>query len=184
MARHTYWLPLNNTLDAIDVNIAGGGGSGGTSGTDGDPFTIGTSGLNPMGGVVNHSDTVADGKEAMVALDGQRRMKVAGTLTTTPPTSATATTPTQTTVGTTAVVVYVANANRVSVTLQNNGLGRMYIACGAFDPTSSNYSFSLPACGSINDGSSPMIRLTEWKGEIRAINSAAGGLLNPQEFTP
>jgi hypothetical protein len=66
--------------------------------------------------------------------------------------------------------------------LQNVGTTRIYVAFGA-TPTTSNYHFALPAGGSQNDGSSPVYLDTLWLGDVQAISSAAGGLLQITEFS-
>jgi hypothetical protein len=66
--------------------------------------------------------------------------------------------------------------------LQNVGTTRIYIAFGA-TPTTSNYHVALPAGGSQNDGSSLVYVDTLWIGDVQAISSAAGGLLQVTEFS-
>jgi len=98
------------------------------------------------------------------------------------PISTTASAPSQTTVGLGAATVLPANPARLSFMLQNLGTTVIYIGLGA-NPTSSAFHISLPAGGTVRDGSSRIYQDACWKGSIAAVSSAIGGLLSVTEFT-
>lgn len=170
-------------LDPSGNLLTAGAGSGGTSSVDGSAFTAGVSAGTPLIGVVNPADTPADGTEAVVALDGSRRLKIAGTITTSATTSNTSSAASQQTIGTTAAQAIAANANRKRLILQNCGTTVIKVILGAASPTQANYHFSLAPCGTANDGSSVAMRDDMWTGAVQVISSAAGGLLQAEELT-
>lgn len=110
-------------------------------------------------------------------------LNVAGSVTVSQPTSSTATAPGQVSVGAAASTVLAANASRKRLMLQNCGVTVLYIAFGGTNPTTSDYHFALPACGANNDGSSAVYMDALWTGAVRAVGSAAGGLLQVVELT-
>jgi hypothetical protein len=136
-----------------------------------------------ISGLVNPGITPADGTIALIAIDSNRNLKVAGSLTSTPITSSTSSAASQQTIGTTATQILASNSSRKKYSLQNCGTTIIKILFGAGTPTQSNYHIALPACGSANDGSSPTYIDTMWIGAIQAISSAAGGLLQVLELT-
>lgn len=116
-------------------------------------------------------------------VDGSGNLLIAGSLTVAAVTSTTASAASQQTIGTAAVTALAANASRKRVMLQNCGTTVIKIVLGAGTPTQNDYHFDLPACGSANDGSSPIWRDEMWLGVIKAISSASGGLLQVTELT-
>lgn len=156
-----------------------GAGSGGTSAVDESTFTAGVSAGTPL---MAYDPTSGELVIAQVS-PGTRQLAVAASVTVTPTTSTAASVPAQTVVGTTAAQVLAANASRKRVMLQNVGTTRIYIAYGSTNPTTSAFHVALPAGGSAGDGSSQMISDDMWQGAIRAISSAAGGLLVVTELT-
>ena len=168
---------------ALDVFIVNGA-SGGTSSADEAAFAAGVTSGTPLMGVVNPADTPPNGDLAVVALDGSRNLKVAGSFSSTPVSSNTEPTHGPTTVGTAAVQLLAANANRKALMLQNVGTTRIWILFGAGTPSSSNYDLALPACGVANDGSSLPAQIPIlWKGAVQAIGSSPGGSVQAVEFT-
>lgn len=157
--------------------------AGGTSATDEAAFSVGSSTGTPLMGAVNPVDTPPNGDLAIVALDSSRRLKVAGSFSSTPVTASTSSAALQQTIGTTAGQVLASNALRLKVTLQNCGTTVIKILLGSGTPTQSNYHFALPPGGTTNDGSSPLFSDTMWIGAIQAVSSAAGGLLQVTELT-
>lgn len=157
----------------LRVTTAGGGG-GGTSSSFGSP-------LPATGTAAGVEDPSGD----MVALqvDGSGNLKVAGSLTVTPITSTAASVPAVNTVGTTAEVAIAANANRKRLVLVNAGTTALKYYLGASDPDQDNYHFAQPAGGSANDGSRAPYIDDMWKGEVRVISDAAGGLCLASELT-
>lgn len=166
-----------------DVNFTAIVAAGGTAAIDEAAFTAAVTPGTPLMGIVNPGDTPPNGDLAIAALDSSRRLKVAGSFSSTPVTAATSTAASQLTVGTTAGQVLAANSNRLKYILQNCGTTVIKIILGAGTPTQSNYHFSLAPCGTANDGSSQSIIDTMWIGAIQAISSAAGGLLQVTELT-
>lgn len=106
-------------------------------------------------------------------------------VTSSPQTSITATDPTQTTVGTSAATALAASS-RKAMSIQNQGTTIIYVLLGAGTPTSSKYTAALPACGTINDGSSlpytgpPGV---VWQGAVQWVSSAGGGLATAVELS-
>jgi hypothetical protein len=146
-------------------------------------FVVGTTPGTPIMGVITPSDSPASGDLAVVALDGSRRMQVAGSFTATPPTSNTVSSAGPQTIGTSSTQALAANSSRKRLILQNVGTTKIWILFGAGAASSSNYHIALPAGGTSNDGSSPIYSDTLWTGAIQAISSAAGGSLQAEEFT-
>lgn len=186
-------------LQALAVDADGklyvtstGGGGGGTSSTDGATFTAGVSAGTPImaedptSGDLLVAKMVAGTRNLEVGIAGivpvSGAVTVSGSVTTTPVTSSTATSPAVNTVDGTAETVLAANSSRKRFMLQNVGTTKIYIAFGA-TPTTSNYHLALPAGGSQNDGSSPVYTDEMWTGNVQAISSAAGGLLQITEMT-
>jgi hypothetical protein len=166
--------------------VVTGGGGGGTAAVDESAFTAGVSSGTPIMGVITPSDSPPSGDLAVVALDANRNLKVSGSFSTTPATSNTATSPSQTTLGTTAATALAANAARKGFSIQNGGLTRIKVLLGAATPTQSNYTVSLPAGGSTNDGSSPVYNGPAnliWTGAVQWISDAPGGLATAVEYT-
>jgi len=104
-----------------------------------------------------------------------------------PSSSSTASNPVQTTVGTSAGQIIAANANRKALAIQNTGTTRIYLVLESGTPTATAYHIALPACGTANDGSSPLwdgtISNILWLGAIQALSSAAGGTCVLTELT-
>ena len=169
----------------LKVNVVAGT-VGGTSSTDETGFTAGFSKGTPLMGVVNPSDTPANGDLAIGALDGARNVKVnvvAGSITVTPPTSNTVSAAGPSTIGASSATLLAANALRKRLILQNVGTTRILILFGAGSASASNYHIALPAGGNSNDGSSAPYVDQLWTGAIQAISSAAGGSVQAMEFT-
>ena len=171
----------NATAIAAASSSSGGGG---TSDADETPFVVGTTLGTPIMGVVDPIDTPAAGDLVVVATDNKRNLKVSGTFSATPVTSATVNSPGPTTVGTISTTLLAANATRVKVILQNVGTTKIFILFGAGVASDTNYHIALPAGGTANDGSSPLYVDVTWIGAIQAISSAAGGSVQAVEFTP
>lgn len=181
----------------------GGGGSGGTSAVDETTFTEGVSAGTPDMGVFNDGLTgVTSGQWAVSRITAFRAhhvnlrsnngtefgtvgnpVNIAGSFISTPPTSNTSSAVAQTTLGTTNAQALAANSGRKGFTVQNCGLTVIKITLGAAAATQANYTFSLPACGNQNDGSSPIYSNFLWTGAVQWISSAAGGLVTIAEFT-
>jgi hypothetical protein len=185
---HSAWM---FDSDGNEFTLVNGGlpvqvlnaGSGGTASQDEAGFTPGTSTGTPIMGVVDPSDTPADGTLAIVALDNQRRLKVNASVTITPPTSSTVSAPGPVAIGTSSAQLLAANALRKRFKLQNVGTTRIYILFGPGTASAVNYHMALPAGGNANDGSSPVYSDDLWIGAIQAISSAAGGEVQAVEFT-
>lgn len=182
--------------------IASGGSSGGTSAVDESAFNLGVDSLTPSGGIYDDAavalstgETGAERMTAYRAVHANLRdatgaelgvlanpLQIAGSLSIAPVTSSTASTPSRQTIGTTASTALAANPARLRLTLQNVGTTILYIAFGA-TPTTTNFHLALPAGGATGDGSSPIYADVMWLGDIQAISSASGGLLQVGEFT-
>jgi hypothetical protein len=117
---------------------------------------------------------------------GTRILEVAGTFSSTPPTSATSSVPGQTTVGVTAGTILALNAARKACAVQNTGTTVIYLALG-HTPTVTAYFIALPAGGVANDGSSNRwdgtVSGVLWTGAVSAISSASGGTCVVTELT-
>lgn len=120
--------------------------------------------------------------------DGGASVVVSGTLQVevTEATSDTATSPSQKTVGTSAITLLPANANRKGFIIQNQGTTVVKLLLGSGVPDQNNYTMALPACGVNNDASSqpwcgPPGLI--WTGAVQAISSASGGLVGVVELS-
>ncbi len=165
-------LPQPLVVDSGDgglvVHVANGS-TGGTSSEDESAFTAGSSQGTPL--------MVEFGGELLIAAgDANRRVQVAGVLSTTPPTASTATCAGPTVIGTSSAPALAANASRVRLVLQNVGTTQLYILEGPGSASSTSYTYILPMGGTTRDGSSPVVFDTIWKGAVQWASSAAGGL--------
>jgi hypothetical protein len=162
----------------IPVNVVAGGGAGGTSSNFGSAFPgTGTAvGAKDSGGV----------NMQPLNLDAGGNLKIAGSFSSTPPSSNTSNVPAQTSVGTSSVSILAANASRKGCSVQNTGTTRILLGLGQ-TPTGTAYHVALPACGTSNDGSSPRwdgtISGVVWTGTINGIGSAGGGTVVVTELT-
>lgn len=160
--------------------------SGGTSAQDKAAFTVGTSVGTPIMGVVNPSDTPPNGDLAIAAVDSSRRLQVAGSFSSTPPTSSTASAQAQTAQGTTAATILAANAAAKGRRIVNTGTTVIKLGLGA-DPTQAAYHVALSACGTANDGAGGVWDGTMsgclYTGAVHAISSASGGTCVITELT-
>lgn len=172
-------IPVMLTADSpevtVPVTLVAGGGSGGTSSADQTAFVAGSTLGTPIMGY----DATSGELVVLATVPGSRDLAV----TVTAPTSSTTANQAQTTIGSAlAVQVLAANASRKRMILQNTGTTRLYVGLG-FTPTSSVYSFALPACGNSNDGSSPPWVDVLWTGAVSVIGSATGGTIVASENT-
>lgn len=190
-------------LVANTVGTQGGGGSGGgTSSVDESNFTVAVTPGTPDMGVYNDAlSAISSGLLAIARLTAYRArhvnlrdssgnelgissdpLYVQGSLSVAPVYSHTLNNGGQQTVGTSGVILLAQNLSRVGWRIQNIGTTVIYVLYGSGSISSSNYTFSLPAGGTAQDGSSPVIFDTQWQGEIQILSSATGGKVSYGEF--
>lgn len=83
--------------------------------------------------------------------------------------------PAQTVVGTSAIAILAANADRKRVSFQNTGTTVIYLAFGATNPTTTAYHVALAPGAAADDGSGAFYSDEMIVQEVRALSSAAGG---------
>jgi hypothetical protein len=159
-----------------------GGGGGGTSEPDEAAFVAGTTPGVPIMGYDSST-----GEVLIAALSpGTRILEVAGTFSSSPPTSSTASSPAQKTVGTSAGSILASNGSRKGCSVQNTGTTVIKLGLGA-NPSGTAYHIALRAGGGSDDGSSERwdgtISGVLWQGAVDAISSAAGGTCVVTELT-
>lgn len=160
----------------VPVYLLNGGG-GGTASNFGVPFPS-------SGTAAGFKD--ASGNMAGANLDAQGNLKIAGSFSSTPPSSSTANVAAQTSVGTVAGSILAANANRKGCSVKNTGTTVIKLALGQ-TPSQTVYHISLPAGGAADDGAGGFwdgtISGVVWTGAISAISSGAGGTCVVTELT-
>lgn len=160
----------------LKVNVAAGGGSGGTSSTFGAAFP----GTGTAAGATDGTDMQP------LLVDGSGNLKVAGSFSSTPPTSSSSNSPSQKTVGSSSGSILASNGSRKGCAVQNTGTVAIYLGLGQV-PTATAYHIALPAGGSSNDGSSNRwdgtISGVLWQGAVNAISASGGGTCVVTELT-
>jgi hypothetical protein len=155
--------PTTGALMTLNV----GSGGGGTSSLFGAVF--------PLAGTAVGASDGTDMRPLLV--DGSGNLKIAGSFSSTPPTSNTASVPVQKTVGSSSGQVLAANAARKGCAVVNTGTVPIYLGLGQ-TPTGTAYHIVLPACGNANDGSSARwdgtISGVLWTGAVNAICTGGG----------
>ena len=128
--------------------------------------------------IMEVGDAPPSGDLAIVALDANRNLKIAGSFSSSPPASSTANVPAQTSVGTTAGLILAANAAAKGRRIKNTGTTVIKLGFGT-NPTQTAYHMDLSACGNANDGAGGVwdgtIGGCLYTGAIDAISSLAGG---------
>lgn len=179
---------LTNTT-ALDVAIVDGsgnhvtsfGGSGGTSNADQSAFVVGTGLGTPAMGLFESSPTnVTDGKVGILGMTTDRKLKVSGSFSSTPITSATNTL-TLVAENLASVTVLVSNSGRLNFYIYNGSDSACYIKLGAAASSTSFLRRMLPG-----EKFSTSDLGVNWTGLIAAIwdttpgTSAAAMLVNEQ----
>ncbi|MBV9448562.1 MAG: hypothetical protein JO345_21970 [Streptosporangiaceae bacterium] len=159
-----------------------GAGSGGTSSVDQATFTAGTSAGTPL-----MAEDPTSGQLLIAQMSpGTRQLAIAGSFSSTPPSSNTASAVAQTTVSTSSASILASNGSRKACSVQNTGTTVIKLGLGK-TPTQTAYHIALPASGSADDGSSRRwdgtISGVVWTGAINAISSASGGACVVTELT-
>jgi hypothetical protein len=178
---------LANTT-ALDVSIVDGngnqvtsfgGGSGGTSNTDQSAFTVGSGFGTPAMGLFESSPTnVTDGKVGVLGMTTDRKLKISGSFSSAPITSATSTI-TNTPDNASSVTVLASNSGRLAFSLYNDSTSACYVKCGATASATSFIKKMLPreTWSTANLG-------VNWTGIIDAIwETAPGGAMRATELT-
>lgn len=75
------------------------------------------------------------------------------------------------------------NLNRVGYTIQNISLKVIYVLEGTGTCSATDFTYALPACGLVLDGSSPVYRDTQWQGPVRICSSSGTGQVSYAEKT-
>lgn len=186
---------VNPTGNPTPLNMDGAGnlkvavtgaGAGGTSSVDESTFTPAVSAGTPIMAAVNPTGGLPNNDLAVLACDANRNLKVAGSFSSTPPSSNTSSVPAQQTIGTTSVQVIAANASRKGLSIQNTGTTVLKLGLGQ-TPTQTAYHIALRAGGAADDGSSERwdgtISGVVWTGAVNAISPSAGGTVVVTELT-
>lgn len=192
MSRKSLWeLFVNNRLltnsCALDVSIVDGsgnqitsfgGGSGGTSSTDQSAFTAGSGfGTPAMGLFESAPSNVTDGKVGVVGITTDRKLKVSGSFSSTPITSAT-NSMTSVADSVTSVALLAANANRLCFSLYNDSTSAVFVKLGATASATSFIKKMLP-----NEVWTTADLGVNWTGAIDAIwVTAPGGNMRINEL--
>lgn len=173
---------LTNTT-ALDVAIVDGngnhvtafGGSGGTSNADQSGFTVGTGLGTPAMGLFEASPTnVTDGKVGVVGITTDRKLKVSGSFSSAPITSATNTL-TSVALNASSVSLLASNSGRLACSFYNDSDTIAYIKCGATASATSFTKKLLP-----EEYWTPPIN---WTGAVDGIWAGAGtGNMRINEF--
>lgn len=165
-------------VDGTGAQITSFGGSGGTSNTDTSNFTVTTGLGTPMEGLFETSPTsVASGQVGVLGMTADRKLKVSGSFSSTPITSATNTL-TSVADNAASVSLLAANANRLCFSLYNDSTSDVFVKCGATASATSFTKRMLPqeVWGTAQLG-------VNWTGAIDAIwVSAPGGAMRVNEL--
>ncbi len=161
-------------LGRLQVTVSGAG-SGGTSSVDETGFSAGVSAGTPVMGYDSTS-----GELLIAALvPGTRNLQVSVA----PISSNTCTANAINSVGAVSTQVLASNSSRKRMILQNLATQVAFVLLGSGTASQTNFTFTLPACGSAKDGSSFIIQDTMWQGAVQVIYPASGGLFSAQENT-
>jgi len=176
------YIPLGTDSSGNLLVAVTGAGSGGTSSVDETDFSAGVTAGTPIMGYDPTS-----GELLVVELSpGTRVLQVAGSFSSTPPTSSTSTAPSRQTVSGSSGEILAANGSRKGCAVQNVGTVPVYLGLGQ-TPTASAYHIALPACGTSNDGSSSRwdgtLSGVLWQGAVNAITASGGGAIVATELT-
>lgn len=114
-----------------------------------------------------------------VYIDGANPLPV----TTTSGALSTASAPSRLVVGVVASTIIAANPLRKLFVVQNVGLTIIYISLGAVNPTTTVYHVALKPGSVLDDGLGAILISDEWIGDVRAISSAAGGIIVVTELS-
>lgn len=169
-------VDLSNNLRTT----GGGGGGGGTSSVDQTPFVAGTTSGTPIMG-----EDPGSGELLIPQLvSGTRILQVGipGGVATTPVYSHTISAGGLTTVTSDALLL-AQNLSRVSYQIQNVSLSVIYVLEGTGTCSATNFTYALPGCGLILDGTSPIYRDTQWQGPVRFCAATGTGKVAYAEKT-
>lgn len=177
---------LTNTT-ALDVSIVDGsgnqitsfgGGSGGTSSTDQSAFTAGSGFGTPAMGLFESSPTnVTDGKVGVLGMTTDRKLKISGSFSSAPITSATNTL-TSVADNASSVSLLASNAARLCFTLYNDSTSAVFVKCGATASATSFTKKMLP-----REVWTTADLGVNWIGAIDAIwETAPGGAMRINEM--
>lgn len=172
---------------ALDVAIVDGsgnqvttfGGSGGTAATDTSNFVVTAGSGTPMEALFETSPTsVASGQVGVVGMTTDRKLKVSGSFSSTPITSATNTL-TSVADNASSVSLLASNSGRLNFTLYNDSSAACFVKCGA---TASATSFTKKLLPQESWGTAQLG--VNWTGAIDGIwESAPGGAMRINEMT-
>lgn len=164
-------VPLDVAIvDGSGNHVTSFGGTGGTSNADTSNFAV-TSGLGtPMEGLFESSpSTVANGQVGVLGMTNDRKLKVSGSFSSTPITSATNTL-TSVAENLASVSLLASNSGRLAFTLYNDSGGDVFVKCGA---TASATSFTKKLLPGESWGSAQLG--INWTGAIDAIWATTPG---------
>lgn len=166
-------------VDGTGAQVTSFGGAGGTSDADGTAHVAGSTLGAPIQGLYESAPSnVADGKVGTVGMTTGRALKVSGSFSSAPATSATSAL-TSTADNVANVTVLASNANRLAFHLYNDSTSAVYVKCGAV-ATSSSFTKKLLPRESFSTQDIPV----NYTGVIDAIwESAPGGAMRAYEFT-
>lgn len=178
---------LTNTT-ALDVAIVDGsgnqitsfgGGSGGTSNADQSAFTVGSGFGTPAMGLFESSPTnVTDGKVGVLGMTTDRKLKISGSFSSSPITSATSAI-TVTADSASSVTVLASNSARLAFEMYNDSTSACYVKLGATASATSFIKKLLP-----REKFSTADIGVNWTGIIDAIwETAPGGAMRVTELT-
>ena len=165
-------------IDGTGAQVTSFGGSGGTADADGSTHTAGASLGTPLQGVFESvPTTIADGKLGTVGITNDRKLKVSGSFSASPITSAT-TALTNVAASAASVTILASNAARLNFTIENDSDSNVYLKCGA-TASATSFTKKLLGHGSWSTGDLGV----NYTGKIDAIWDSATGNARVTEFT-
>ena len=165
-------------LDGAGNQVTSFGGSGGTSDADGTAHTAGVTLGGPIQGVFESvPTTITDGHLGTVGITNDRKLKVSGSFSSSPITSATSAL-TNVAASGTSVTLLASNAARLNFTIENDSDSNVYIKCGVTASTTS-FTKKLLGHGAWSTGDLGV----NWTGRIDAIWDSATGNARVTEFS-
>lgn len=166
-------------VDGNGNQITSFGGSGGTSAVDEAAFTVGSGTGTPVMGIFESSPTtLSNGQAGLIGLTNDRKVKVSGSFSSAPITSATSTIASVSD-SASSVTVLASNASRLAFSLYNDSTAACYVKCGATASATSFVKKMLPG-----ELFTTAMLGVNWTGIIDAIwVTAPGGSMRVTELS-